>query len=416
MGANAVYKFDAAAMKNTITIGAAKWDERFWSNKMIEPNINNGDPTTFTFFDLPVQAGISTAAPVTYVNWPQGGNREHNQNSYYYANWQLSLLENRLKLNAAVNHTHIKNIQWPDYVTPAYSAKQDVSKNSPMVGIMFDITKDLSIFAVHSTSLFPTTDKNSFFVQMPPEVGKSNEIGLKLDLLDSKINGTISYYKINKTGGGVNDPAADNRTTALWDSDTVAQRKVYWGLTDAQAANGSPFRATLTGDSVPAELESKGFEADVAFQPTKELQIVLSYANNDEKSTKGATIGQTNAGHIKQQYSVLTKYTFAQGDYKGLSLGVGLQGAGKAYQGYQTASSGERVYQYNPATFYAEFFAGYQFKAFGLHQIVQFNAKNLTKVDDVIGWKPTGSAGTVATQRYAVPTYAKFSITYGIDF
>ena len=418
-GANAVYKLETGSIKNTFTVGGANWEERFWSNKQIEPNV--GTNPTFTFFDLPVQAGIDTTvpmggAPVTYVNWPQGGNREHNENSYYYANWQFSALDNRLKLNAAVNHTHIKNTQWPDYITAAYSARQDVSKNSPMFGAMFDITKEVSIFAVHSTSLFPTTDKNTFFVQMPPEVGKSNEIGFKVDLLDSKVTGTVSYYKITKSGGGVNDPAADNRTTALWDADTVAQRMAYWGINATQAANGSTFRATLTGDLVPAELESKGFEADLAFQPIKPLQIVFSYANNDEKSTKGSTLGQANSGHIKQQYSVLTKYSFINGDAKGLSLGVGLQGAGKAYQGYQTGSNGVQVSQYNPATFYAEFFAGYQFKAFGLTNIIQFNAKNLTKVDDVIGWKPSGQAGVVATERYKVPTYARFSITYGLDF
>ena len=421
VGATAVYKFDAASIKNTVTVGGANWDERFFSNKQIEPNLKNGDPTTFTFFDLPVRSDISTTvpmggAPVTYVNWPQGGNREHNQNAYYYANWQVSALDNRLKVNAAVNHTHIKNIQWPDYVTAAYSTKVDVSKNSPMIGAMFDITKEVSIFAVHSTSLFPTTDKNSFFVQMPPEVGKSNEIGFKVDLMESKITGTVSYYKINKTGGGVNDPAANNRTTQLWDSDTVAQRMAYWGITAAQAADGSGFRATLAGDIVPAELESKGFEADLAFQPLKELQIVFSYANNDEESTKGATLGQTNGGHIKQQYSILTKYTFIQGAAKGLSLGLGVQGAGRAYQGYQTGSDGVRVSQYNPSTFYAEVFGGYQFKAFGCNNVIQLNIKNLTKVPDVIGWQPTGRAGVVATERYKVPTYTRFNLTYGIDF
>jgi outer membrane receptor for monomeric catechols len=170
------------------------------------------------------------------------------------------------------------------------------------------------------------------------------------------------------------------------------------------------------GDLVAAELESKGFEADLAFQPTKSLQIIFSYANNNEESTNGVTKGDIVSGHIKQQYSVLTKYTFVDGEAKGLSLGLGLQGAGQALQDYQTASSGARVARYNPSTFYAEFFAAYQFKAFGCNHIIQLNAKNLTKVDDVIGWKPAGSAGAVATQRYLVPTYAKFTLTYGIDF
>ncbi len=414
-GANAVYKFEAASTKDTITVGGADWGERFWSNKGL-----TGDHGAATIvFDLPVRAGIDTTvplggAPLDFQHNTLEGSREHNQNSYYYANWQLSALDNRLKLNAAINHTKIKNLAWATISSANYNTPiVNVSKDSPMFGAMFDITKDVSIFAVHSTSLFPTTDKNDFNAPLPPEVGKSNEVGVKVDLLNGKINGTISYYKINKVGGGVRDPNAINQNKVLWDGYTAAQRALYFpGLTRDQLLD----RNGGLGDLVPAELESKGFEADIAFQPTKELQIIFSYANNDEQSTKGVTKGDVVSGHIKSQYSLLTKYTFVQGDLKGLSLGLGLQGADKALQDYQVAGNGTRVERYNPATFYAEFFAGYQFKAYGLNHIIQFNAKNLTKVDDVIGWKPAGSAGAVATQRYLVPTYAKFNLTYGIDF
>ncbi len=414
-GGNAVYKFDAASIKNTITAGGAYWAENFWSNKWLEPD----DGAATVVFDLPVRAGISTQVPVggapTSLTHNLGeGNRERNKNNYYYVNWQLAAFDNRLRLSAAVNHTHIRNIAWANISATAYNAPGvDVSKDSPMFGAMFDITPQVSIFAVHSTSLFPTTDKNDFNVPLPPEIGKSNEVGFKFDLLNSAINGTISYYKINKTGGGVRDPSAINQNKVLWDTYTTAQRALYFpGLTRDQLLD----RNGGLGDLVPAELESKGLEADLAIQPTKNLQVVLSYANNSEESTNGVTQGDTVSGHIRQQYSVLVKYIFTEGGAKGLSLGLGLQGAGQALQDYQIGSNGVRIARYNPSTFYAEFFAGYRFKAFGCNQVIQFNAKNLTRVDDVIGWKPSGAAGVVATQRYLVPTYAKFALTYGLDF
>lgn len=422
MGVNAVYKLDMSSVKNTITVGAAHWEERFISRKFLElPN----DEGTMTFFDLPVAANIDTSVPITappaeYQPVVGGGAKEHSQNTYEYINWQISALDDRLKVNAAVNHTHILNTQFANDASVNWSEggnRADVQKDSPMFGIVFDITKEISIFAVHSTSLFPTTDKNSFFVQMPPEVGKANEVGFKLALLDGKINGTISYYKINKTGGGVRDPAADNRTTQQWDGMNTAQREATFGVTEEQATTGAAaYRQTIAGDLVPAELESKGFEADMVFQPTKELQLVLSYANNSEESTKGTTQGYENGGHIKQQWSLLTKYTFVQGAAKGLAIGVGMQAAGKAYQGYLTDGSGNVVKQYNPSTFYLEAFASYEFKMLGCTNLIQLNAKNLTQVDDLIGWMPTGSAATVATERYKVPTYAKFTLTWGLDF
>ena len=106
----------------------------------------------------------------------------------------------------------------------------------------------------------------------------------------------------------------------------------------------------------------------------------------------------------------MTKYSFTHGNAKGLFLGAGLQGSGKALQGYQSG-----VARYNPRTFYAEAFAGYRFKAFGYNQLIQLNAKNLTKQDEFAGWKATGSSTVIATERYRVPTVTRWSLTYGID-
>jgi len=287
-----------------------------------------------------------------------------------------------------------------------------------MVGLMFDVTKSISVFAVHSTSLFPTTDKNDeLTVQMPPEVGKSNEVGVKVELLNGKISGTVSYYKIAKTGGGVRDIHANNANKLLWDTLTAAQRTAKgWGSNrDLITSSQDGINGNL-GDIVPAELESKGFEADVVFQPMKTLQFVLSYAHNTEESVAGTTKGQTNGGHIKDQLAGLVKYTFDDGAAKGLFLGVGFQRAGQASADYVTDAAGATVGRYTPATFYLEFFSGYKFKAFGVNQSVQLNVKNITKQAEYFGWQNTGDATKVATERYKVPTYAQFSISYGLDF
>ena len=495
-GATAVYKFEAVATKNTITAGGANWDERFFSLNGNEQTTFNGVPVApVIYLAFPVKSGIDTSAAPTPSNFVgrQDAGREHSQNNYYFASWQLSALDNSLKLNAGANHTSIKDISWGGG-SADHGPRTDMSKTSPMFGAMYDITKEVSVFAVHATSLFPTTDKNDFDVQMPPVVGKSNEFGVKTELLNGKISGTISYYEITQNGGDSRDPSAVNRNKLLWDTLTPSQR--------ATAFPGIGSRDLLTdrqnslGDLVPAgEQKSKGLEADLVFQPIKSLQIVFSFANNDEKVTQESvvrgvpvfipavaavpagskttttttvfgsttttsttvtatdaspaaaahyqtdlgqsTVGQSTSGHVKSQYSLLVKYSFLDGAAKGLSLGVGLQGADKALQGYDDTSAtvntgniaapdGTMVAnmvtthnytaRYNPRTFYAEIFAGYRFKAFGLNQVVQFNAKNLTKQDDYIGWVPSGKAGVVSTERYTVPTYARYSLTWGLDF
>jgi outer membrane receptor protein involved in Fe transport len=418
-GATGIYKFEAVETKNTITAGGANWDERFFSLNGNEQTTFNGVAVAPVYLVFPVKAGIDTSAaptPFDFVGHQDAG-REHSQNHYYFASWQLAALDNRLKLNAGANHTSIKDLSWGGGATD-HGPVTNISKTSPMFSGMYDITKEVSVFAVHATSLFPTTDKNDFDVQMPPIVGTSNEFGVKTELLNGKISGTISYYQITQTGGSQRDPSAVNRNKLLWDTLTPAQRAIAFpGITDRNLLTD---RQGQLGDLVAgAEQKSKGFEADVVYQPIKTLQILFSYANNSEEVTKAvntATIGQSTGGHIKQQYSILTKYTFDEGTVKNLSLGVGLQGAGKALQGYEAGSDNVTIARYNPSTFYAEFFAGYKFKAFGLNQVVQFNAKNLTKQDDFIGWVPSGKAGVVSTERYKVPTYARFSLTWGFDF
>jgi iron complex outermembrane receptor protein len=396
-GANAVYKFDISELKNTLTFGGNAWGERFHTRKWIQP-------TTSTYWlDFPIRTGITTYRPGTppqdYYPITNEWGREDSSNDYYYASWQLSAFNNRLRTNVGVNRTNIKLINGTNLT--------ELSKTSPMFGALFEVTPGVSIFAVHATSLFPTTDKNSFLQQLPPTIGKSYEGGVKLELLNGKISGTVSYYQITQEGGSQNDPTAFNLNQRTWDSLTPAQRLVQFpGQT----------RATLAGDLVAGgEQESKGFEADLVFQPTPNWQILLSFAHNNQEVTDAinkTTIGQSTTGHIENQIAALTKYSFTEGNVKGLSLGLGVQKAGEALQGYAGPNNTAR---YNPDTLYVETFASYKFKAFGHNQLIQLNVKNLTEQEEFVGWKATGSS-RLATDRYEVPTKMRITLTYGIDF
>ncbi|OIR14908.1 ferrichrome-iron receptor precursor [mine drainage metagenome] len=76
-------------------------------------------------------------------------------------------------------------------------------KNTYQLGVSVKITHGLSIYALTSEGLQP-----NFSGQVQPQNGapagaslaRSREIGLKLDLLNGRISGTISAYKIQRTG------------------------------------------------------------------------------------------------------------------------------------------------------------------------------------------------------------------------
>ncbi|HEY0944416.1 MAG TPA: TonB-dependent receptor, partial [Opitutaceae bacterium] len=408
-GATGIYKLDIGPTRNTFTAGGAAWGEKFLTRRYAQPS------STTNVIEFPVQAGLNTGAvpivpPADFAaSTGNGGwNRENNSNDYYFASWQLSAIDNRLKLTAAVNRTNLQLIQTSGE-TGAVNVT-DMSKNSPMYGAMFDITREVSVFLVHATSLFPSTDKNSFSVQMPPEVGKSYEGGVKVELLNGKISGTLSYYQITKEGGGRQITPAFNINVERWDAMTPAER----------AANfPGQTRETLLGqgDFFPAgEVESKGYEADLIFQPTRNWQIVLSYAHNDNEVTASpdaTQLGRATQGSIEDQWALLTKYSFTDGPAKGAYVGLGLQYASEALQDYNGPDSAPR---YNPDTFWAEVFAGYRFKLAGYDSMLQLNVKNLTEQEEFVGWKATGSATNRATERYEVDTPIVYSLTWGLDF
>jgi outer membrane receptor protein involved in Fe transport len=421
-GATAVYKLETGPIKHTFTAGANAWAEKFHSDKGID---------TVNFIDFPISTGIDTSAvsvhPTNNYILGVGSPNEKNTNDYYFANWQMKALDDRLKVNAAINRTNIKNVQ---YGSPANITEE--SKNSPMIGAMFDVTKEVSLFAVHSTSLFPTTDKNDFDVQMPPVTGKSYEGGVKVELLGGKISGTVSMYQIKQSGGSVRDENAINRDKTAWLANVAAGRagshglesKYSWAADSVPSLSGSGYTpwasatqaekdaayASLTdrngnrGDLVanPTANKSEGVEADIVFQPTANWQAMLSYAHN--------TIDSRQTGHVKDQIALLTKYSFTEGPVNGLSIGMGLQYASKAFQG--TVGSVER---YNPSNYYLETFAAYKFKAFGYDHRIQLNVKNLTKVPEYVGWYAK-SGETVATHRYEVPTKIIWNLGYTLEF
>jgi iron complex outermembrane recepter protein len=405
-GATAIYKADFGPIKNTFSFGANAWSEKFVSRSGTQAGSPNQQ---LLIFD--VKTGVNTTntppPPTDFhpVNTGNGFSHQDNSNDYYFASWQWSTMENRLKGNFSLNHTNLKLVNWTSGTDNAPTTAEQ-SKKSPLIGVMFDVTPEVSIWANHATSLFPNSLRNSFGVLLPAIVGSSYEGGVKLDLMQGKISGTISYYQITQEGGSQFDPNAENLNTQRWDSMTPAQRAVAFpGQT----------RNDIRGDQVDgAESESKGFEADLIFSFNQNWQALVSYATNNNEITQAVdltTIGQSNIGSIKNQVAVLGKYSFTNGDLKGLYLGVGAQSAGKALQGYFQGRA-----RYYPKTFYVEAFGGYHFKIRDYTALIQVNVKNITKQEDYVGWQATGSSAIIATRPYEVPTAIRYALTFGLDF
>ncbi len=410
-GATGVYKFDFEQVKNTFAFGGAAWGEKELARASAPLN-----PLASAVY-YPVQADI----PILVPNYPpadlvpsidggptgSGYHHENNSNNYYFANWQLSALDSKLKINTGINKTSIKTIAWDHGTSSDASANiYTASKVSPLYGAMYDITKEISIFALHATSLFPDSTKDSFGNQFSPQVGSSYEGGFKFELENGKVSGTVSYYSITQSGGTQTDPNRPNATTAIYDGLTAAQRAI-------QFPAGRPLGDIIQG----GEQQSKGFEADVVYQPTPAWQLVGSFGTVNNEITQSAvpsTIGETVPQAVKTRYSLLSRYTFKAGGLKGLALGFGFSGGTKSLQDYQNWG-GKDVARYQPGRNVLDLFGSYRMKLFNRNTLIQLNIKNALKTPDYAGWKPTGSPSILATEEYSVPTTIVYRLTFGID-
>ena len=426
-GATGVYKMDFAAVKNTFAFGANVWreDELSRASGPYDPAVGGFGAAASLEYAVRYSAnpGIPTPVPpfpppnlAPEVNGGPNGNgyhHENNSNDYYFANWQGSWIGDRLKTNVGINRTNIKLLTWNSGASPSPDNTFTASKWSPLFGAVFDVTNEVSVFAVHSTSLFPDSTKDSFGHQFSPQVGNSWEGGVKIDLLNGKISGTVSYYDIKQTGGTQSTPNHENLDTQTWDQLTDAQRAVrYPGLTRNDLF--------ARGDIVAGgKQEAKGVDVDLVFQPTREWQILTSYTHVDHKFVTSidpsVPTGTTYPQAIKDRYSLLTKYTFTTGVMKNFSIGTGVWGGSKALMDYQTWN-GKLVGRYEPARTVAEAFAIYRFKFSSYNALIQLNVKNLLKTPDYVGWKSTGSSTVLATERYEVPTPVVYRVTFGLDF
>lgn len=129
-------------------------------------------------------------------------------------------------------------------------AKQDETATSPRVGLVYQPTKLVSVYATAGTGFRPNTGTDVSGQPFKPEKSRSFELGSKLESSDGKLSGTVALFKMEK----------DNILTA------------------------DPVNA---GFSMAAgEAESKGLEVDVTGEVAKDLRATFSYAYIDAKTTK----------------------------------------------------------------------------------------------------------------------------------
>jgi iron complex outermembrane receptor protein len=177
--------------------------------------------------------------------------------------------------------------------TTGLSNSQEKDVATPRIGVLYQLTPQVGVFANASTSFKPNTIGTQGQVYKP-EKGLGYETGVKLDLLDSRLGATIALFHIDK----------ENVIT-----------------TDA------------LGESVAAgEARSQGLDLQFSGQLTDALRVIGAYAYIDAEVTKGDAAlpkGSDLLGIARNSGSLMGVYEFQDGALRGSDVGAAVNYVGE---------------------------------------------------------------------------------------
>lgn len=274
--ADVVWNLDVGPTQNRLTAG---WD---WGSS---------DSTQLLFLgalpDLVIADPISSRPPAPVVStWSVLSNTQRRSSGWTaFAQDSMTLLEGKLILSGGVR-----------YVEPGNSSK-NISVTVPRYGIVYKFTPELSAYYGYAKSYSPLSGVDILGRPYVDIEGKSEEVGLKLDLFGGKLFGSLVYFDM------LNDPV-------------VTQVQV----TDS---NGN----ILYGNVQTAEETNKGFEADIgtAFDvgPGKWFTY-LTYYSAKPRNAKGVRPARV----VEYKGTFFTRYEMTEGPMKGFSIGGGVSDFG----------------------------------------------------------------------------------------
>lgn len=249
-------------------------------------------------FTTPVNLYTSVPAVATvYPTTPTGlQDRQSNFWSYgLYASDQIKIGD-KLNLTLGVRRETIDSYQKD--ATANRGSKPTSKATSPTLGVVYHVTPAFSLYGSYSKGFKPQVPGNVDANDNPhfdPELSEQKEAGIKADLLDGRLTGTLSLYDLRK-------------------------KNVLVG-TGTTSPTGNAI-AILSGLQ-----QSRGIELNAAYLPQPNWQIQLGYTYIDARvkssptaNIVGALLDNTphNAG------SLWTRYNFTQDRLKGLGIGLGL--------------------------------------------------------------------------------------------
>lgn len=200
------------------------------------------DPSTWNrHVDIPRSALTENAA----------SSRTDSTDKSVYAGSTLGLFDDRLLLLAGWRLTTTRS-EITNRLAPL-TDRIDARKVTPQFGVLYKVTPQLAAFASYAESFVPgariLNRPDGSFAPAVPSEGKGFDLGLKAELMDGRVSGTLSVFDL-RNSKIVNDVAQTNADGAV-------------AIYNLQSG----------------EQRSRGIELDLTLMPTPQWQIYLSYSH-----------------------------------------------------------------------------------------------------------------------------------------
>lgn len=312
--ANIFRTFNTWKIKHTLILGAGGGGEGFYNQRIaFGPNQTLAQAITLTNPNL-------DSVPDYPADGTGATNQVTNQTAFgQYVSDQMKVGD-KLHISVGVRHDH-QLVHGLDTLKPALTTfSTTLSAYTKQAGIVYDLTPQVSAYTSYSQSIKPQTNiafdvnGNSGF---PPETGLQYEAGVKFETPSKTLNLSLAAYQITRTNVVV--PSGTNFA--------------------------APTGAAQVGQAISrldGEQRSRGFEAELQWQPLKNWQIQTGFAYSKATITASAknpeSVGFDLANAPRLTGNVWTRYNFPAGGLKGLGVGTGIVYVGKAWAGDPTTA------------------------------------------------------------------------------
>ncbi len=283
-----------------------KWDEfqnllTATSPAGLLPQWDLNNPATWTF--------TMPTFPTNYAISVNTGRRVRAESKAFFVTNQLSFFNDRVLTLAGVRRDDVLVSAW-NVNTPNVPAAVDdyPVANTPQAGIVFKPHPGVAIYAAYSESFIPQfagqkqRPDGSWFTPQP-FTGEGLDVGVKFELFNSKVAGTITRFRVENT----------NQMQQL--------------PNQIDPATGDVFTPWVQDGAVD---HSSGWEVDLRLMPLENTQVVFAYGHMNAYKKKDVVTpireGLRLGNAPENTYSVFVKQNLGKmGVFENISLTGGVR-------------------------------------------------------------------------------------------